>query len=221
MEVEIKLHVLPTVEGGPEALFERLATITSLAGEPLGPVERIALRDVYYDTVDGALARARAGLRLRVKNGARWITLKVSRHREGALTAREEYEEPLDDQHLRQVLARIRPLIGPDPVPLPELVAGQKAGPLVPVLDVRTARQARTAGETATLTLDRVEYPGLAARTYFDIEVEARTDLVGEVALRQAEAELSRLAAGHLAPSQMSKLERGLRLKAGSASSSQ
>lgn len=214
MEVEIKLHVLPGVDGGPAAFFERLATIGSLAGTPLGRPARLVVRDLYYDTADGALAQAKAGLRLRVENGSALVTLKESRRRDGALTEREEIEHPLSAQHLAQVLTRIRPLVGPEPVSLDDFAAGRRAGPLVPVLEVVTHRVARQMGAVGTLTLDWVEYPGVGPEPYFDIEVEAAEGQVDESVLRRAEAELGRLAGGHLLPATMSKLERGLRLAA-------
>jgi triphosphatase len=214
VEVEIKLNVLPTVEGGPAAFFERLAAQGSLAGRPLGPVEAVAMRDIYYDTPDGALARASAGLRLRIENGAAFITLKIARRQEGSLAVREEYEHRLDDIHFDQVVAYIRPLIGPEPVPLADFAAGRPAGPLVPVLDVMTDRIARQVGALGVLTLDRVSYAGLAVDPFFDIEVEAEVGLGGEAQLREVEAELIHLAGGHLAPASVSKLARGLGLKA-------
>lgn len=214
MEVEIKLHVLPTVAGGPDELFRRLAALDALAGHPLGPMERLTVRDVYYDTPDGALARARSGLRLRLENEAALVTLKRSRHQEGSLTAREEYEYPATGPHLIQVLALIRGSIGPDPVPLADFLGGRPAGPLVPVLTVATLREARSIPGVGTLVLDRIEYPGLSPDSFYDIEVEAAEGLEAEAPLRQMEAALQSLAGGQLAPASLSKLERGLRLKA-------
>ena len=212
MEVEIKLEVLPTVPGGPAALFERLAAREELAGLPLGPVQTIAMRDTYFDTDDGALAAAGTGLRVRRENGRLLVTLKVKRAQEGSLTEREEYEAPLDLGSLREVVSRIRPLIGRGTVPFAAFAVGRPAGPLEPVLDVHTERLSRTIGEIGTLTLDRVLYPGLDAEPYYDIEVEAAADLVDPEPLRAVEAELLALAEGHLRAAGRSKLERGLDL---------
>jgi inorganic triphosphatase YgiF len=191
-----------------------MAVLRSLGGLPLGPVERLALRDVYYDTPGRALAQSGAGLRLRLENEVALVTLKMSRRQEGALTAREEYEEPLTAERLESVLRHVRLIIGDGAVPVDRFARGEAAGPLIPVLDVRTERLARTMGEMAVLTLDRVEYPTLTGQSFWDLEVEVRTREAGEPFLRKVENELSALAGGCLIPASMSKLERGLRLLA-------
>jgi len=212
VEVEIKLEVLPTVPGGPGALFEQLASRETLAGFPLGPARRIRIRDTYFDTDDGALAKAGAGLRVRREEGRTLVTLKVMRAREGSLTRREEYEAPLDLATHREVVSRIRPFIGHGVVPFAAFAVGRPAGPLEPVVDVDTERIARTVGDIATLTLDRVVYPGLDPEPYYDIEVEAAPDVADPSILRAVEAELIELAGGHLRPTGRTKLERGLAL---------
>jgi len=65
----------------------------------------------------------------------------------------------------------------------------------------------------AELTLDMIEYPGLAASPFFDVEVESKSGKMGERILRAVETELYNLAGGNLAPATLSKLERGLKLK--------
>ncbi|WP_374711472.1 CYTH domain-containing protein [Symbiobacterium terraclitae] len=213
MEVEIKLHVPPTVPGGPAALFARLAEEERLAGYELGPVRSIQLRDTYFDTDKGALAAAASCLRLRHENGRALVTLKETTGRQGALAARAEYEVPLDPDRLTALLARIRLLIGPVRVPFAAFAAGRPAGPLLPVLDVHTERLERSVGAVATLALDRVTYPGLAPEPYYDIEIEAAPDMPDVAVLRALEADLQQLAGGHLIPSGQSKLERGLGLR--------
>lgn len=213
MEVEIKLHVLPGVPGGAERLFERLAAESSLGGYPLGRPTRIPMRDLYYDTAGSNLARAGAGLRLRKEGRSTLVTLKLKRAQQGALAVREEYEMELDATGLAGTLDRIRPLIGSQPVPFADFAAGRPAGPLIPVLEIRTERIARAVGDVAVLTLDRVEYPGLALHPYHDIEVETLHGQAGEAALRRLEQALLQLVPGSLVPATQNKLERGLRLK--------
>lgn len=213
MEVEIKLQVPPTVAGGPAAVFARLAEEERLAGYELGPVRTIQLRDTYFDTDQGALAAARSCLRLRHENGLTLVTLKVTREQVGALAARSEFEVPLDPENLTRLLDQIRLLIGPVRVPFAAFAAGRPAGPLLPVLDVHTERLARSVGQVATLTLDRVTYPGLAPEPYYDIEIEAAPEMSDVAVLRALEADLQRLFDGRLLPSSQSKLERGLRLR--------
>jgi len=213
VEVEIKLQVLPTVEGGPAALFARLAEAEQLAGYPLGPARTMVVRDTYFDTDQGALAAARSGLRLRHEDGRAVVTLKVTREQDGALVAREEVEVPLEPEALEALIDRLRPLIGSVHVPFAAFAAGRPAGPLTPVLDVHTERVVRPVGEVALLSLDRVTYPGLAPDPYYDIEVEAVPDRADAALLHTLEAELQRLAGGQLCPAGQSKLERGLRLR--------
>ncbi len=213
MEVEIKLNVKPAIEGGPVMLFTRLAMHPKLAGRPLGPIRKYEIRDLYYDTEDGALARAGAGLRSRAINGRPFVTLKVNRYRDGALSHREEFEEPLTQERLDWVLSHVREHIGEGPFPVEAFAAGKRCGSLVPVLEIGTARLVRPIGTEAELTLDMVEYPGLAAHPYFDIEVESKVGKAGERLIRQVETELYQLAGGYVSPAGMSKLERGLKLK--------
>jgi len=213
MEVEVKLCVSPGVEGGPAAFFQRLEKVERLAGLPLGPVRHLALRDLYYDTSTRALARSRCGLRLRLEDGEALLTLKRTRREEGGLTVREEYELPATAANLERVLAPVRAIIGTEPVPPEDLLAGRPAGPLLPVLDVVTYRAQRSIADLGRLVLDRVAYPGLVEDTFYDIEVEAAQAEPApavEAALRRVEADLRLLGGEHLVPSAQSKLERGL-----------
>ncbi|HEY8346609.1 MAG TPA: CYTH domain-containing protein [Symbiobacteriaceae bacterium] len=214
MEVEIKLNVKPAIEGGPVMLFTKLTMQPSLAGYPMGPISKYEIHDLYFDTPDGALAKAGAGLRCRVVNGGAWVTLKVNHYQNGALTSREEFEEPLYQDRLDWVLSHIRQYVGDGPFPAEDFAAGRPCGGLIPVLRVGTARLSRPVGDVAELSLDMVEYPGVSTHPYFDIEVEAKAGPMGELAVRQIEEALYQLAGGYLAPARESKLERGLRLKA-------
>ncbi|MFZ5817392.1 MAG: CYTH domain-containing protein [Bacillota bacterium] len=209
MEVEIKLHVDPRIPGGPEALFERLASLDRLAGQTVGSARRVRLRDVYYDTPGGHLAAARAGLRLRVEDGAAFVTLKLSRRQEGALTTREEHEYPLDGDALVRVLERIHPLVEVGSVSVGAFAEGRPTGGLIPVLDVVTDRTIRPIASIGSLVLDRVWYPGLSGACFFDIEVEAGTGPGEEAGLRQVERQLRAEARSYLAQAELSKLERG------------
>lgn len=213
MEVEIKLTVRPAIPGGPDALFALLAELPSLSGLPLEPVRWLAVRDTYFDTADGVLARAGAGLRLRVENDRSLVTLKLNRTQRGALAQREEHEAELTQANLEAVLEHVRSAVGPGPFPVGDFAAPRPCGPLVPVLRVHTTRLARSMGAAAELTLDLVVYPDLAPEPYYDIEVEARDGAAGEPLLRRVGAELQALAHGQLEPAPESKLERGYRLK--------
>ncbi|ODU58104.1 MAG: hypothetical protein ABT01_00925 [Clostridium sp. SCN 57-10] len=84
MEIEYKLSPVPR---------ERLdAVLRDGALAPcLSPPRTIEMHTVYYDTADGALARARIALRLRLENGAGVCTVKAPG---GAPHERLEYECP-------------------------------------------------------------------------------------------------------------------------------
>lgn len=213
MEVEIKLHVKPAIVGGPFMLFTKLTMLPQIAGLPLGDITKHEIRDMYYDTPDGALARAGAGLRSRMLDTTPLVTLKVDQHRDGALTRREEYEEVLAQERLDWVLSHVTEIVGEGPFPVEDFAAGRPCGPLVPTLILGTARLVRPIGNQAELTLDMVEYPGLSTEPYFEIEVESRSGKAGERILRQVETELYTLAGGNLGPAVHNKLERGLKLK--------
>ncbi|HWI65035.1 MAG TPA: CYTH domain-containing protein [Symbiobacteriaceae bacterium] len=213
MEVEIKLNVKPAIVGGPIMLFTKLTMLPQIAGFPLGDITKHEIMDMYYDTPDGALAKAGAGLRSRIQDGTPYLTLKIGRYRDGALTGREEFEEVLTQERVDWVMSHARDLVGEGPFSAEDFHGGRPTGGLTPVLIVGTARLARPIGEVAELTLDMIEYPGLAANPFFDIEIEAKAGKMGERILRAVEEELYAMAGGDLAPAMLSKLERGLRLK--------
>lgn len=213
MEVEIKLNVKPAIVGGPVMLFTKLTMHPALASYPMGPITKLEIHDLYYDTADGALAKVGAGLRCRVVNGLPWVTLKINSFHEGALTRREEFDEPLNQERLEWVLSHIQEQVGEGPFPAEEFAAGRSCGSLEPVLRVDTARLLRPVGPVANLCMDMVEYPGISTHPYFDIEVEAKSGKAGERIIRQIEDELYVLAGSDLAPATVSKLERGLKLK--------
>lgn len=212
MEVEIKLTVRPAIPGGPEAFFARLAALTYLGGYTLGPIVLNEIRDVYFDAQDNALAASGAGLRLRIENGRPFVTLKANRVQAGALSWREEFQEPLTQEHLDQVLSHVTGQVGTGPFPVGDFAAGRPCGTLVPVLDVSTTRWTRAIGAVAELDLDTVRYSGLAVGPFYDLEVEAHGQMPDEQALRWLESDLHAQADGHLDLTPWSKLERGLRL---------
>lgn len=213
VEVEIKLNVKPAIVGGPIMLFTKLTMQPQLAGFPLGDITKHEIMDMYYDTPDGALAKAGAGLRSRIQDGIPYLTLKIGRFRDGSLTGREEFEERIIQERVDWIMSHAREIVGDGPFSADDFHAGRPTGGLVPTLIVGTARLVRPIGEVAELTLDMIEYPGLAANPFFDIEVEAKAGKMGERILRAVEQELFTMAGGDLAPATLSKLERGLRLK--------
>jgi inorganic triphosphatase YgiF len=194
-------------------LFTKLTMQPHLAGFALGDITKHEIHDLYYDTPDGKLAAVGAGLRSRLLDAVPYVTLKISQYRDGALTAREEFEERLNQERFDWVLSQVSHIVGEGPFPVEDFHAGRPCGNLIPIITIDTARLVRPIGDFAELVMDMIEYPGLAPAPYFDIELEAKAGKAGERIIRAGEVELYDIAEGYLAPAKMSKLERGLRLK--------
>ncbi len=62
----------------PQAVVRKLSALQELAGYLLTPGPIKTMRDVYFDTSHGMLARKKMNLRVREVNGTRWITWKRS-----------------------------------------------------------------------------------------------------------------------------------------------
>jgi inorganic triphosphatase YgiF len=145
MEIELKLLVAPD----DLARIDRHPAVRALRR---GGARRQTLETVYYDTPDGALARAGVALRLR-HDGKRWVqTLKGGGHAAAGLHAREEIEWDLVGSTLNVGLL--------DDTPYAELFARRKVrGRLQPVFTTGFERKVRTLafpdGTTAELALDR------------------------------------------------------------------
>ncbi|SDD65867.1 CYTH domain-containing protein [Cupriavidus sp. YR651] len=89
-EIELKLAV-------PDAALAAVAAWLDANGQPRGET---TLLNVYLDTPDRDLARARAALRLR-KKGAQWLqTLKTAGSSAGGLASRHEWETEVVGQAL-------------------------------------------------------------------------------------------------------------------------
>jgi inorganic triphosphatase YgiF len=213
MEIEIRLNVNLAIEGGPAALFAKILARPKLANLPTGPVRAYEMFDVYYDTPDLKLAQNGIGLRLRVKGQEAYVTMKRGASQNGALTRREEVEEPLDQARLDWVMSLIKEFVGEGPFPVEAFANGKECGGLVPSLEIRQARTEIFVGNMAVVALDVVEYPNVVASPFFDIEVEAKQGKLSETVLREIERELYALADGDLRPAPISKLQRGLNFK--------
>lgn len=213
MEIEIRLNVDLAIEGGPAALFAKILTQPKFANLPTGPVRAYEIFDLYYDTPDQLLAQNGIGLRLRVKGQQAYVTMKRGGSQSGALTRREEVEEPLDQARLDWVMGLIKEFVGEGPFPVAAFANGKECGGLVPSLEIRQARTEIHVGDFAVLSLDVVEYPDVVASPFFDIEVEAKQGKISESILREVERELYALADGDLKPAPISKLQRGLNFK--------
>lgn len=219
VELEIKLTVAAAGPAGPEAFLADLGAREDLgAGYRLGPARRLAIRDVYYDTADGRLRAARVAFRVRRAGSAVLVTVKRPVRQVGGLSQREEYEAPLGPETLQAALERAGTADVAAAVPVADLAAGGRAGPLAPILVAVTERLSRpvtrAGAVVATLAIDRVAYEELpGAPVYCDVEVEA-APAGTEADLHQIAALLSeaaRAAGVRLEPGRESKLSRGLR----------
>lgn len=207
-EIELKL-VLP-----PRALAALRRHPLVAAAQPVGSAS--TLTNTYYDTPDLALRRNGIGLRTR-KAGRRWLqTVKAAARSAGGLASRPEWEVPyhgsfdfstVDNDEIRRKLDK-------------------HADAIVPLFTTRFRRETRRHldGEVEILLMiDRgtveAERPGLAdepAKLHSEPICELELELV-----RGRPADLFALACKlaedlPLAPSDISKAERGYRLRAGS-----
>ncbi|CAG9183183.1 CYTH domain-containing protein [Cupriavidus pinatubonensis] len=104
-EIELKLAV-------PDDALAQLAAWLDANGESKGEV---TLLNVYLDTPERDLARARAALRLRRK-GAQWLqTLKTAGQSQGGLASRHEWETEVDGEaiELQTLPDEARALLAP------------------------------------------------------------------------------------------------------------
>jgi inorganic triphosphatase YgiF len=104
-EIELKLAV-------PDGALAPLAAWLDANAQARGEAE---LLNIYLDTPDRALARARAALRLR-RQGAQWLqTLKTAGSSAAGLAVRNEWETPVDGQaiDLSRLPAEARAVLAP------------------------------------------------------------------------------------------------------------
>lgn len=197
-EIEMKFEVPDEVE------LLRLATLLQRAGATLTENRELQLRDVYFDTVDQALARQAMACRLRRHDRDIWITIKSQVALRNGIAVREEWEE-------------ILPSYGPQtafPAHL-DLPTVQKAialanhSPLQPLLLIeqqRTIHDVQLGDSTLEVAADRVTT--LAGdETEYSSQVELELKQGRRSDLETLSATLARLT-GWM-PADHSKLERG------------
>lgn len=95
MGKEIEMKLLTTRAGCHRLFAARTVTKTAL------PVteKRLSLKNIYYDTKDGALNRERMAYRVRVTNGSAYeATIKTKGTSTGGFSVRGEYTVPLKDE---------------------------------------------------------------------------------------------------------------------------
>ena len=106
-EVESTLAV---VSENPRKIIDALCGLSCLAGYRLIPEGTREIRDIYYDTEDGALKRERIGFRIRERKGhPSLVALKgpATACRESGVVSRLEVEEAWSEETLRNLLGNL------------------------------------------------------------------------------------------------------------------
>lgn len=189
MEIEAKFTV-------PDAATAHyLARVVQLGRFVLDAPKTLTMRDTFLDTRDRALSRAHVVLRLRRRSdGRRFLTVKSSARRTGAIYRRAETEVELSGKNggLGQATAEMPPQIAKLIAPL------VKHAPLMPLFSIAQTRRIRRirAGRRviAEWSLDRVTFrAGHRRRMFYELEIELKNsgteqelqEIVGEL-LREA-----------------------------------
>lgn len=198
--VEIELKYLAR----DPATADRLLAAASLGRFTAEPaVRETRCTDTYFDTADGALARAGLAARARRSATESLLTVKATTTEAGALQRRTELEGPAGEE--------IDPRTWP-PSPARTLLLELCDGaPLVDLVTVRQFRRRRDLVTDATrleLSLDQVEVldRGRVVDRFTEIEIELREG--DEVPLLELRALLD--LDPRLAPATGSKLDRAL-----------
>jgi len=222
-EVEAKLIV---VSERPREVVRRLAALDALAGRRLEDRGELRLRDVYWDTEERALLRARCALRLRHEGAGVRVTLKAQGREVRPGTAdRMEIELPWSAGALERVAGALDGLGVRLPRPpgaegAPERVLAAMG--LRAVQDRATLRRVRDvlrlgpAGGVplAELVVDSVGYgDGTREAWHHEVEVEARGG-EGAAVLEELAGALEALFPGELRPWPHSKQATGAAVEA-------
>ncbi|MDR7486641.1 MAG: CYTH domain-containing protein [Armatimonadota bacterium] len=191
VEHEVTLVIASDV---PEAVAERLADLTDLAGYRLLAPQTHAIQDVHFDTADRALEARDLALRLRVIDGQRWISVKgPPRPLPGGGVARPEFERPWSPDAFVAVLGALAGAGVTLPAGAPQAAGldareGMLAAGLEVIQDRETRRVARTVvagkGEPplAQVAVDAVVFHlrGVDVR-HHEVEIEVASEAGREV----------------------------------------
>ncbi len=219
VEVEFKLAV---VGPDPSAVLAIVAATDEVAGFDLGVGQRQSIRDTYWDTRDGTLARRHVALRTRRLGSADRFTLKSGGRSSGGLFTRRELEVSADAEGWRTIRTELagRGVVLPE---RPPVHSAPDAWPLAAGLNVtqkrttkRIARQVfRDGVAVAELALDTTTYhlrgQQVVHREIEIEELEPTPETEQGVARAIGEALLAGMP-GSFEPATMSKYGRGLRL---------
>ena len=157
MGKEIEMKLLTTQAGCHRLFAARTVTKTAL------PVteKRLSLKNIYYDTKDGALNRERMAYRVRVTNGSAYeATIKTKGTSTGGFSVRGEYTVPLKDE--TPVTEGFPPEVTRR---LKDLLHGESLVPTVTITFVRHAMDLAAGKSRVELSLDAVSYTHLTLPT--------------------------------------------------------
>ena len=146
MGKEIEMKLLTTQAGCHRLFAARTVTKTAL------PVteKRLSLKNIYYDTKDGALNRERMAYRVRVTNGSAYeATIKTKGTSTGGFSVRGEYTVPLKDE--TPVTEGFPPEVTRR---LKDLLHGESLVPTVTITFVRHAMDLAAGKSRVELSLD-------------------------------------------------------------------
>ena len=209
-EIELKLAVSA---GTHDTLVGWLDAHAQAAGS-------VELANVYYDTPDQALARNRAALRVR-RQGSQWLqTLKTAAVSTSGLSARHEWEVPLQNDALS-----VDAFVAHNAAEAADYVRPHAAAlaPLFRTDFTRRLWHVRAEGGEIEIALDAgaILIPGTQAREPIDeLELEwkpAADSTLSEDAIAErlhAWTETLRTAVTGLTPLDISKAQRGYQLRA-------
>lgn len=216
-EVEAKL-VAPAPNAGK--VVDALAAAQTIADKPVGPPERLELRDTYIDTPQRTLASWHGAMRIRIKNDVALLTIKgPAGDRTGPAISRAELELPFTQANVLHALDWLRQQIT-DPHDLPQAPAVHLQPPTIEGLsafhDRRTERVKRVLTTThgpVEVAIDRADYATRHGTvTLVEIEVEAIDGTPIEGVVEGARAVQDHCGPLPLRPWRHSKLSVGLAL---------
>ncbi|HLF06835.1 MAG TPA: CYTH domain-containing protein [Thermoplasmata archaeon] len=92
-----------------ENVLRRISELPAFPMFHLGPAEKREIRDIYFDTPDRSLQKARLALRLRDADGEELVTLKWrTRRTDAGVVEREELEDPWSPKMWEEILKELR-----------------------------------------------------------------------------------------------------------------
>ncbi len=207
MERELK-YTMPDPETGDRILESRLVVSAAEA-----EAREIEMRAVYYDTADGALARAKAAFRIRREDGRTVATAKTRGEQLGALYLRGEWETEVDSEEpdLRAFLAAVAD--APDAERICAVLGPLMEKRLVPLCGTEYRRATlplAVGGAEFELCVDRGELVcGTRRAPFCEVELE----LTGGDIAAMEEFGAALCDAYGLRPEEQSKFQRALSLR--------